>query len=77
MVQDITNKPYKRMSKKQKDILKKVTITLWDIIQSQSGGHKDITNLSGWNFWGKGFTDYMKKVQMAIAKEMQNKKLKE
>jgi len=77
MVQDITNKPYKRMSKKQKDILKKVTITLWDIIQSQSGGHKDITNLSGWNFWGKGFTDYMKKVQMAIAKEMQNKHLKD
>lgn len=77
MMEDITNKPYKRLSSKQKNILKKVSISLWDIIISQSGGHKDITNLSGFNFYGKGFTDLQKKVQTEIAKVMKDKRLEE
>ena len=77
MIADITNKPMKMLSYKQKQMLNKVTISVWDIIMSQSGGHKDITNLSGFNFLGKGFTDIMKKVQTEIAKEMQDKSLED
>jgi hypothetical protein len=77
MIEDITNKPNKMLSFKQKNMLKKVSISVWDIIMSQSGGHKDITNLSGFNFLGKGFTDYMKKIQTEIAKVMKDKELGE
>ena len=62
------------LSYKQKQMLNKVTISVWDIIMSQSGGHPNITNLSGFNFLGKGFTNTMKKVQTEIAKVMQDKR---
>lgn len=77
MIMDITNKPHKMLSWKQKDILKKVSISVWDIIISQSGGHPAITNLSGFNFLGKGFPTYMKRVQTEIAKMMKDKRREE
>lgn len=70
MVKDITDKPYKWLSKKQKEILKSVTMSSWDLIMSQSGGHPSITNLSGLNFLGKGYTDFMRDVMVEIAKEV-------
>lgn len=75
MVHDITNKPYKFMSKKQRNIMKKITISVWDVIMSQSGGHPDITNLSGFNFLGKGYTAIMRDIQVDIVKEMKDKRL--
>jgi len=75
LIQNITNKPYSKLSFKQKDILKKVSINLWDLIIAQSGGHKDITNMSGFNFYGKGYVDLMKEIMVVIGKEMSNKKL--
>jgi hypothetical protein len=77
MIEDITNKPYKYLSKKQKAILKKVSINLWDLVMSQSGGHKDITNVSGLNFYGKGFTDFMRDIQFEIVKQMKDKQLED
>ena len=77
LVQNIINKPSKFLSPKQKDMLRKVKINTWDIIMSQSGGHKDITNLSGFNFLGKGYTDIMRDIQTEIAKQMKNKRLKD
>lgn len=72
---DIMNKPSRFLSKKQKEILRKVKINVWDIIMKQSGGHKDITNISGFNFLGKGYTNIMRDVQTEIAKQMKDKKL--
>ena len=78
MQQDIMNKPYKFLSQKQKDILRKIEIPLWDLIQAGSGGHKDITNISGLNFWGKGYVDDLLKPMMAAAANaMKDKELKE
>ena len=34
-------------------VLDKVTINAWDLIQSNSGGHKCITNISGLNYLGR------------------------
>jgi len=78
MQQDIMNKPYKSLTRAQKNILKKIEISLWDLIEAGSGGHKDITNISGINFWGKGYVDDLLKPMMtAAANAMKDKELKE
>lgn len=71
IVSDITNKKYGQLSQKQRAILKKITVTAWDVIQAQSGGHKNITNVSGINFIGKGYTDLMKEWAIDIAEKLQ------
>jgi hypothetical protein len=53
IVGDIMSKPYKSLSDKQKVIMEKISITAWDLIQANSGGHKCITNISGLNYLGK------------------------
>ena len=53
IVGDIMSKPYKSLSDKQKAIMEKISITAWDLIQANSGGHKCITNISGLNYLGK------------------------
>jgi hypothetical protein len=78
MQQDIMNKPYKFLSPRQKEILKKIQIPLWDLVLAGSGGHKDITNISGLNFWGKGYVDdLMKPMMVAAANAMKDKSLVE
>ena len=71
MIEDITNKPYKFLSVKQRDILKKVTISGWDLVQKGSGGHSGITNVSGVAFLGKGYTDLLHDMQYETVKELQ------
>ena len=72
----IMNKKFKFMKREEKDFMKKFHVTLWDLVQASSGGHKDITNISGLNFMGKGYVDFMKKLQADLAKEMKTKSLK-
>jgi hypothetical protein len=50
ILQNISGRLYKTLSQKQKEILDRVTINGWDIIQANSGGHKCITNISGMSF---------------------------
>jgi hypothetical protein len=71
MVQDITNKHYKDLSNKQRNILKKISISLWDIVNKGSGGHKSIQNLSSLSLAGKGFIDLLKDIQTEIVKALQ------
>lgn len=71
LVADITNKKYANLSFKQQNILKKITVTAWDVIQAQSGGHPSITNISGINFIGKGYVNIMKSITKDIVKELQ------
>ena len=77
LIQDITDKYYKDLTNKQKAILKKVTVSAWDVIMAGSGGHKSITNLSGMNFIKKdqyngGYTQLSRDIQYEIAKRMMN-----
>ena len=53
IIGNIMQKPYNSLSDKQKSILEKVTVSAWDIIQANSGGHKCITNISGLSYLGK------------------------
>ena len=72
----IMNKKFRFLKREEKDFMKKFHVTLWDLVQASSGGHKDITNISGLNFMGRGYVDFMKKLQADLAKEMKTKSLK-
>lgn len=45
--------PFSKLSEEHRAMLDKITINAWDLIQSNSGGHKCITNISGLNYLGK------------------------
>jgi len=77
IVKDITNKQFRDLSYKQKQILSKVSISAWDIIMSQSGGHPAITNLTNLNFLGKGYVSILKEIMTDIVSELQKYKLKD
>ena len=53
IISNIMQRPYNSLSDKQKSIMEKVTVSAWDIIQANSGGHKCITNISGLSYLGK------------------------
>jgi len=52
-VKNIVNKPYKSLSEAEKMALSMLTISGWDIVVAGSGGHKCITNISGFSYFGK------------------------
>lgn len=70
IVQDITNKNWKELGENQRDILSKIKISAWDIITTQSGGHKSIANLT--NLWalGSGYIGKIKEIGAEIMKEL-------
>ena len=49
----IMEKPFSELNESEMEVLDKVTINAWDLIQSNSGGHKCITNISGLNYLGR------------------------
>lgn len=46
-VQSISNKYHKDLSRDEKEILSKIKVNAYDLIKKSSGGHKAITNMSG------------------------------
>ena len=78
MIKDISNKPYKALSFKQKAVMKKVTIPAWELIMKQSGGHKDITNINLPHWLGKKgeMSKIQREITIEMAKQMQDKHLK-
>jgi len=75
-VTDLMSKPIKTLSYKQKQILEKVTLNAWDLMKTISGGHKDITNIQGFNFLPKDMKkDVFFGVMGALAYEMKDKHL--
>jgi hypothetical protein len=42
--------PFNDLTEEHKDMLDKIGINAWDLIQSNSGGHKCITNISGLSY---------------------------
>jgi len=53
MVVNIIDSPWERLSEKQKEVLDRIKVSAWDVIQANSGGHKCITNISGLNFFSR------------------------
>ena len=50
---EMMNVPFKDLPEEHRKMLDDVTVNAWDFIQSNSGGHKCITNISGLNFLGR------------------------
>lgn len=46
-------KPFSELTEEEKNLLDKIQVNAWDIIQANSGGHKCITNISGLNYLGR------------------------
>jgi hypothetical protein len=53
-VEQLMEKPTPSLTEDEWKVLDRVGITAWDIIVSNSGGHKCITNISGLNYFGRG-----------------------
>lgn len=52
-IEVLMNKPFSSLSETEQEILDKIKVSAWDIIQANSGGHKCITNISGLNYLGR------------------------
>ena len=52
-IEDMMDVPFTELSEEHRQMLDKIGINAWDLIQSQSGGHKCITNISGLNYLGR------------------------
>jgi hypothetical protein len=53
-ISKIMDKPYPLLTDEELTFLDNFGLPLWDIIKSNSGGHKCITNISGLNYYGRG-----------------------
>jgi len=45
--------PFTSLTEDEMTLLDDITVSVWDLIQANSGGHKCITNISGLNFIGR------------------------
>jgi len=64
------DKPYNTLSDREKLALKMLSISGWDIIQANSGGHKCITNISGLMYFGKAGNMFLKQLQSEFESEL-------
>jgi hypothetical protein len=65
LVKNIAKIHYDKLLQSDKDLLDEVNVNIYDVIVKQSGGHKDITNISGLNFIGKPESTKLLKAIMA------------
>jgi hypothetical protein len=74
MLKSIMSTKALKLSPKQKEVLDSIYITAWDIISKSSGGHKGITNLSGFNYLSPNGEikegDYSNKLIREISREL-------
>jgi hypothetical protein len=52
-IKEMMDKPFTGLSEQERSKLDKIGVNAWDLIQSMSGGHKCITNISGLNYLGR------------------------
>jgi len=50
---ELMTKPFTELTEDEMNILDRFGVSAWDIIISNSGGHKCITNISGLNYLGR------------------------
>lgn len=53
-IREMMEKPFKDLTDKEKNILDSILVNAWDLIQSNSGGHKCITNIGGLSYLSRG-----------------------
>jgi len=75
LIDAIANKQYRYLTPEEKQQLESITISAYDLITKQSGGHRDITNISGLNFLGKDSVEFTKKIMQDLTDELKSAKL--
>lgn len=53
-IQEMMEIPFTELPEEHREMLDKIGVNAWDLIQANSGGHKCITNISGLNYLGRG-----------------------
>lgn len=66
---------FDKMSYEDKLKLKDIKLTAYDVIKSQSGGHPNITNISGLNILGRDSVAFLKRIMYEMVREVQHIKL--
>ncbi len=52
-IKEMMETPFTELTDEEKSLLDNITVSAWNIIQANSGGHKCITNISGLNYLGR------------------------
>jgi hypothetical protein len=52
-LEEMMEKPFSQLDESELKMLDEITVSSWDLINSNSGGHKCITNISGLNYLGR------------------------
>ena len=68
-------KPYNTLSEREVKALKMLSVTGWDMIQANSGGHKCITNISGLMYFGKEGVPFLKKFQEEFVSKLKDQNM--
>jgi len=76
-IKNVMDKPYDSLSDREKKALKMLSISGWDIIQANSGGHRCVTNISGLMYFGKEGTKYLKALQDEFDKTLKSEIVKD
>ena len=71
-IKNVMNKPYTQLTERETKALKMLSVSGWDMIQANSGGHKCITNISGLMYFGKAGTQFLKELQSAFELELKS-----
>jgi hypothetical protein len=69
----LMSKPYKDLTDRELKALKMLSVTGWDMIQANSGGHKCITNISGLMYFGKDGVPFLKKFSEEFTNQLKVK----
>mgnify|MGYP003325956753 CR=1 FL=1 len=75
LLDTIANKQYRNLTPEEKIQLESIKINAYDLIKKQSGGHKDITNISGLNFLFDDTVKFTKQIMQDLADELKTAKL--
>lgn len=62
---------FSKMSFDDKQKLRDIKLTAYDVIKAQSGGHPNITNISGLNILGRDSTSFIKRIMYEMVLEIQ------
>jgi hypothetical protein len=72
-IKKVVDTPYSELSDKGKRALKMLSISGWDMVQANSGGHKCITNISGLMYFGKDGVPWLKKIAREFYAELKRR----
>ena len=72
-IKKVMDKPYSKLSDRERKALKLLSVSGWDMVQANSGGHKCITNISGLMYFGKDGKPFLLKLKDGLINKLKEK----